>query len=373
MEKLPLEGIMIVDASRVLAGPFCSMILSDLGARIVKIEDPAQGDETRAYGPMIGGESSYFLSINRNKEVAFLDLKSRDGKEELYKLVAKADVFLHNFLPRVERELGVTYDLTRKVNPGIIYVTISGYGREGPRSDLPGYDIMMQAESGLMSVTGQDRENVARVGNSTVDIYAGYLAAVSILAHILEHRRNGKKKAVNLDISLIGSAIYSMPFLFGAFSATGKDPVPYGTAHPGIVPYQLFRTKDGSIMIAVANNNHWSRFCRSIGREDLLRESRFRTNEFRVKNRKLLVPQLEEAIAAKTTDQWLGVFRNSSVPASPVNRISDVLKERDFGDLILRKKVRGMKMLFTNFPALSDGKMVRSYRSDPPPFRSRRP
>jgi crotonobetainyl-CoA:carnitine CoA-transferase CaiB-like acyl-CoA transferase len=366
--KLPLEGIRILDASRVLAGPFCTMLLSDLGAEVTKVEDPEKGDETRNYQPMIGDESSYFLSINRNKDVVFLNLKDEADRKTLYSLAKKSDVFIHNFLPGVEEKLGVGYDAISSKNGRIVYVTISGYGRTGRRSNLPGYDILMQGESGLMSVTGLDEENLARIGNSTVDIYAGYLCATAILAYLYS-RSLRKQKSVKLDIPLIGSVLYSMPFLFGYFAATGKDPKPLGTAHPGIVPYQPFKTKDGTIMIAVANNNHWQKFCNTIGRVDLLEDKRFSTNELRVRNREQLIPILKNVIVQKSTGQWLKLFRKTSVPAAPINRVSDVMKDGELARFIDKKSVRGKKMLFPKLPVTVNEEMIYSYRRDPPEFR----
>lgn len=368
MSRLPLEGVRVLDASRVLAGPFCTMLLSDLGAEIIKVEDPVRGDETRNYQPMIGNESSYFLSINRNKEAIFLDLGRDEGRKRLYSLVKKSDVFLHNFLPRVEKKLGVTYEKIKSVNSGILYMTISGYGRNGTRSDLPGYDILMQGESGLMSVTGEDENNLARVGNSTVDIYTGYLAATVILAYLLANSKRKQRKSVKLDVPLFGSATYSMPFLYGSFAATGRDPIPLGTAHPGIVPYQPFATSDGRIMVAVANNNHWEKFCRVIDMEELLIDERFSSNELRVKNRGILIPKIEETMRIKSTTEWLNLFRQTSVPAAPINKISDVLKDTELKEYVDKRKVRGKEMYFPKFPLSTNDKPVYAFRKDPPKF-----
>lgn len=366
--KLPLKGVRVLDASRVLAGPFCTMLLSDLGAEITRVEDPERGDETRNYQPMIGNESSYYLSVNRNKEAVFLNLKDEGDRQKLYSLAKKSDVFIHNFLPSVEEKLGVGYATIRSKNRRIVYVTISGYGRSGKRSNLPGYDILMQGESGLMSATGRDEGNLARVGNSTVDIYAGYLCATTILAYLLSASLNGQKRGVKLDIPLIGSVLYSMPFLFGSFAATGVDPKPIGTAHPGIVPYQPFETKDRTIMIAVANNNHWQKFCRAIGRNYLLEDKRFLTNELRVRNREQLIPILTEIMKQKDTKQWLKLFRKMSVPAAPINKLSDVMKDAEIARFIDKKLVRGKKMLFPKLPITANEEMIYSYRKDPPPF-----
>lgn len=368
MNRLPLSGMTILDASRVLAGPFCTMLLSDLGAKVIKVEDPVKGDETRKYQPVVGNESSYFLSVNRNKEAVFLNLADDKGRENLYSLVKKSDVFLHNFLPHVEKKLGVTYKEIKSVNDRILYVTISGYGRNGKKSELPGYDILMQGESGLLSVTGKDEENLARVGNSTVDIYAGYLCAATILSYMLSNSRHKKWKSVKLDIPLIGSAFYSMPYLFGSYAATGRNPVPFGTAHPGIVPYQLFKTADGRIMIAVANNNHWEKFCKVVHREDLLKVEKFISNEMRVRNREILVPLLEAIVEKKSTREWLRLFRKNSIPASPINRISDVLKDSELTKFVDKRRIRGKKMLFPKLPVTDGDKMIYSYGEDPPAF-----
>lgn len=368
MSRLPLKGIKVLDASRVLAGPFCTMLLSDLGAKVIKVEDPIRGDETRKYQPMTGSESSYFLSVNRNKEAVFLNLAEKEGREKLYSLVKRSDIFIHNFLPRVEEKLGVTYKNIRSVNNSILYITISAYGRTGKRSGFPGYDILMQGESGLLSVTGTDEDNLSRVGNSTVDIYAGYLCAITILSYLLSNQVSGRRKSVRLDIPLIGSALYSMPFLFGSYAATGENPVPLGISHPGIVPYQMFKTADGRLILAVANNNHWEKFCKAIHREDLLKDEKFISNEARVANRKTLIPLLEEIIEKKRTAEWLKLFRRTSIPAAPINRISEVLKDPELAKFIEKRKIRGNNMLFTKLPITESDTMVYSYRKDPPAF-----
>lgn len=368
MNRLPLEGVKVLDLSRVLAGPFCTMLLSDLGAKVIKVEDPVKGDETRKYGPMIGNESSYFLSVNRNKEVVFLNLAVKEGREKLYSLVKRSNVFLHNFLPQVEEKLGVTYKDIRSINDSILYVTISAYGKSGRRSEFPGYDILMQGESGLLSVTGKDEDNLSRVGNSTVDIYAGYLCAITILSYMYSNLATGRRKSVKLDIPLIGSALYSMPFLYGAYAATGKDPVPTGISHPGIVPYQVFNTTDGKMILAVANNNHWEKLCKTIHREDLLKDGRFISNEERVANREILIPIMEEIMKKKSTNEWLSLFKKTLIPAAPINRISDVLKDSELTKFIDKRKVRGKNMLLTKLPITEDEKMIYSYRKDPPAF-----
>ncbi len=366
--RLPLSGITVLDASRVLAGPFCTMLLSDLGARVIKIEDPWSGDETRKYQPMIGNESSYFLSVNRNKESVFLDLTEKNAREKLLSLVKKSDVFVHNFLPRVEKKLGVTFKEIKGANERILYVTISTYGRKSRRSNLPGYDILMQGESGLLSVTGKDEDTLARVGNSTVDIYAGYSCATAILSYLFYNSTLKRKRSFRLDIPLIGSAIYSMPYLLGSFAATGKDPVPLGIAHPGIVPYQAFDTKDGKIIIAIANNNHWEKFCRAIHRDGLLIDKRFRSNEERVMNRKTLIPLLAKIMKGKRTKEWLTLFRRKSIPAAPINKISDILRDHELAKFIDKQNVRSKNMLFSKLPITENNRMIYSYRKDPPVF-----
>jgi crotonobetainyl-CoA:carnitine CoA-transferase CaiB-like acyl-CoA transferase len=268
----------------------------------------------------------------------------------------------------VEEKLGVGYETINSINKRILYVTISGYGRISKRSELPGYDILMQGESGLMSVTGKDEDSLSRVGNSTVDIYAGYLCATTILAYLFSNSSHKRREGMRLDIPLIGSVLYSMPFLFGSFAATGRDPRPLGTAHPGIVPYQPFETRDRKIMIAVANNNHWQKFCKTIKREDLLKDERFLTNEMRVSNRDQLIPILETIMKSKSSKQWLRIFRKSTVPAAPINKISDVLKDRELVKYIDKKKVRGKTMLFPKLPVTSNRTLIYSYRKDPPGF-----
>lgn len=367
MTSLPLEGIKIVDASRVLAGPFCTTVLSDLGASIIKIEDPLNGDETRHYGPFIDGVSSYFMSVNRNKTGVRLDLKNPEDRKRLYKLVRESHVFIHNFTPETEEKLGVGFDELKKHNGNLIYISISGYGREGPSAGLPAYDIVIQAESGLMSVTGCDENSVVRVGNSTSDIYAGYQCAISALSYLLVNR-NGGKDAVHIDISLLDSTLYSMTYLIPYFSAENKSPKALGISHPGIVPYQRFRTTDDDIIIAVANDRQWSKFSRLFDLDSEENKRLFSKNEDRVRNREILVKLIQSRIINLPSNQILDLLKSNGVPAGRINNIEKMIMDPQVKHQksVMKVSIGEREVAFASFPPIVNGQRLNFYRKPPP-------
>ncbi len=359
MKELPLEGIKILDASRVLAGPFCTTILADLGASVIKIEDDQIGDETRHYEPLINGISTYFISINHNKTYVRLNLKSENDREELYTLIRESDVFLHNFTPQTEEKLGVTFDKLVKFNESLIYVSISGYGRDGPKAGFPAYDIVIQGESGLMSVTGCDKRNLARVGNSTTDIYAGYQCAISVLSYLFVNKTK-TKKAVNIDISLLDSTLYSMTYLIPYFSAKNESPKALGISHPGIVPYQSFSTSDEDIIIAVANEKQWSKFSKIFGFDTIDYNELFGSNENRVKNRDLLTKLIQDRIREKSSEEVLNLLTANGIPAGKINSIEEMINDPQvkYRKSLKSIDINGRKIYLASFPAIVNGKRL---------------
>ena len=363
----PLEGVKVLDLSRVLAGPFCSLILSDLGASVIKIEDPKNGDETRGYGPFVDNMSTYFASVNRNKTSVKINLKDPEDRENFYALVKNSDVLIHNFTPETEKKLGVEFETLRKINDRLIYISISGYGRDGPYGGLPAYDIVIQAESGLMSVTGCDENNVTRVGNSTADIYAGYQCAIAAVSYLFASERN-EPIAVNIDVSLLESTLYSMTYLIPFYSAENKSPKAIGISHPGIVPYQKFKTSDHDIVIAVANDGQWAKLVKILKLESIDGIEEFSSNKERVKNREKVTEIVQSAIIDKKYSDLLEILRSNGIAAGGINNIEETLNDPQVihRRSVIEKNIRGKEIHFASFPLIINGRRLPFYRKDPP-------
>lgn len=322
----PLSGLKVLDLSRVLSGPYCSMMLADLGADVIKVERPGSGDDTRAWGPpFVNGEAAYFLSINRNKRSITVDLKQEQGREIVYRLAEKADVVLENFRPGTADKIGVGYEQLRKINPGIVYCSISGFGQDGPYRDKPGYDALAQAMGGIMGVTGTEDGPPVRAGVAIADIGAGMWAAFSILAALMHREKTGEGQYI--DVSLLEGQIAWLTYVAGNYFASGRDGRKYGSAHPNIVPYQAFETADGHVMIAVGNENLWQRFCAAAGFDDLVDDPRYATNSDRVQHRDELLAILEERIRQRTTSEWIALLDEAGVPAGPIYRLSELFAD----------------------------------------------
>jgi len=323
----PLEGIRVLDLSRVLTGPFCSMILADLGAEVIKVEMPGTGDDTRAWGPpFLANESAYFLCLNRNKKSIVLDLKSEKERAVVLELAKKSDVFLENFSPGVTEKLGVDYEKVRKANPRIVYCSISGFGQTGPYRNRPAYDIVLQAMGGLMAITGEPDRPPIRIGVAITDIGAGMYAAIAILAALIvrEKTENGQW----IDISLLDGTVSWMTYMAANYFATGKIPERMGSAHPTIVPYQCFETMDRKhLILAVGNDRLWRNLCRALNLRDLAEDPRFETNPERVKNRAQLIPRLSEVFLSKTRDDMLQILMREDVPCAPVYTMDEVFSD----------------------------------------------
>src|SRR6266850_1826863 len=323
--SLPLAGLRVLDFTRVLAGPLCTMLLGDMGAEVIKIEDPAHGDDTREWPPFVGGWSTYFLSINRNKKSIALDLKSVEGKALLQELIQSADVLVENFRPGTLERLGLGPDDARALNERLIYCSISGYGATGPRRDLPGYDMVIQAESGLMDVTGFPETGPTKVGVAVTDCLAALYAVQGILLAYIGRSKTNKGQF--LDIALLDSAVSVLGLPAGIVAATGRSPGRLGNEHPSLAPYEPYPARDGDVVVAVANPRLWSRFCAAVGAEALEHDPRFATNGARLANRRALNTAIAGLFAGHTVDALIDRLTAAGVPCGRVRTIDEVLAD----------------------------------------------
>ena len=321
----PLKGLKVVDLTRVLAGPFCTMMLGDMGAEVLKIEEPELGDETRGWSPFIGDRSSYFLSVNRNKKSVALDLKSRAGADALRDLVGKADILVENFRPGSLASLGFSYHDLARIHPRLIYCSISGYGQTGPRASLSGYDVVIQGESGFMDVTGSADGEPTRAGVAITDFLAGLYAVQGILLALYDRQRTGLGQHV--DIALFDSMLSVMRLPLGILQATGSAPGRIGNDHPSIAPYETLDLRDGKIIVAVGNPRLWKQFCDAIERPGLMTDPRFATNADRVTNRMALKADLESAFDRFTLDGLIERLEAHKVPCGRVRTIAEAIAD----------------------------------------------
>jgi len=320
-----LEGIRVLDFTRVLAGPFCTMVLADLGAEVVKVERPGVGDDSRAFGPFIGQESAYFMSINRNKKSITLNLKDQRAVEIVKKMIPHFDVVVENFRPGVMDRLGLGYESLKELNPRLIYASSSGFGHTGPYSQLPAYDLIVQGMGGIMSITGPDEQHPTKVGSSIADIFAGVFCAIGILAALNHREKTGEGQKV--DVSMLDCQVAILENAISRYFVTGKIPTPIGNRHPSIAPFATFKTQDGFINIAIGNDFIWNRFCNLVGRPELAEDSRFISNEARNNNWEELEPILEEIMAKDNTAAWIEKLRSVGVPCGPINNIEQLVND----------------------------------------------
>jgi glutaryl-CoA transferase len=321
-----LSGTTVLDLTRVMSGPYCTLMLADMGARVIKIERPGSGDDTRAWGPpFVGRESVYFLSVNRNKESLTVDFKKPDGRRILDALLTKADVLVENFQPGTLQRLGLDYASLASRFPRLVYASISGYGHTGPLKDLPGYDAVAQAEGGLMSITGDPEGPPYRLGLPIADLVAGLFAAQGVLLALLARVTTGHGRHV--DISMLDSVAGLLTYQAANYLTTGHNPPRMGNAHASIVPYGTFDVRDGQLMIAVGNDDQWRRFCDSAGLSELTADERFATNPTRVANRALLWPIVADALRLRNRDDWTTRLRQAGVPCGPVRTIGEMLAD----------------------------------------------
>ena len=347
-EAGPLNGLTVLDLSRVLAGPYCTMILGDLGADVIKVEHP-EGDETRRWGPpFVGGESAYYLSVNRNKRSVTCDLHSDADRALVGRIAARADVLVENFLPGALGRLGISLSELRARNPRLITVSISGMGAAGPDQAMPGYDFIIQARAGLMSITGSPEGPPSRLGVAIVDLSTGIMAANAVLAALFARERGGAGQ--HIDISLLETAVSTLINVGTAVLLTGAEPHRHGNAHPNIVPYQVFDVADGSVAIGVGNDAQWRRACDVIGAIDLRDDPRFRSNTDRVRHRPLLIPLLAGRLKKFTRADCVRRLQQAQVPVSEVRTVPETLNDpqiaaRDMIEVVQHPTIGEIKLL----------------------------
>ncbi len=326
---LPLDGVRVLDLSRVLAGPYATMVLADLGADVIKVEHPERGDDTRHWGPPFAGEgdareAAYFLSVNRNKRSFGVDLKTEEGLERVRGLAAGADVVIENMRRGALDKLGLGYEALKEENPGLVYCSITGFG-PGEDEDRPGYDFLVQARAGIMGITGFPDGEPTKVGVAIADIVCGLYAATAVLAAL--HRRSESGEGARIEVPLFESALSWLANRGQEYLVSGEDRGRMGNAHPTIVPYQTFDAADRQIAVAVGNDAQFARLCGAIGREDLAQDERYATNPDRVANREELVGVLQEELRKRPADDWVEVIRGAGVPCGPVNTLADVFED----------------------------------------------
>ena len=320
-----LEKIRILDFTRVLAGPYCTMLLADMGAEVVKVEHPQNGDDSRAFGPFVEGESAYFMSINRNKKSITMNLKDPRAIEMVKKMIPSFDVVVENFRPGVMDKLGIGYEALIKINPRLIYASSSGFGYTGPYSQLPAYDLIVQGMGGIMSITGESEGRPQKVGSSVGDIFAGVFCSIGILGAIEARHNTGKGQMV--DVAMLDCQVAVLENAVSRYLTTGIDPEPIGNRHPSITPFATFDTKDGFLNIAIGNDALWVKFCETAGEAELAEDGRFKTNALRTSHWNELQPLLADIMEKDTTASWIARLRKVGVPCGPINKVSEVLKD----------------------------------------------
>jgi crotonobetainyl-CoA:carnitine CoA-transferase CaiB-like acyl-CoA transferase len=350
--RLPLAGIRVVDLTRVMTGPYCTMMLGDLGADVIKIELPGKGDDTRGWGPpFCGTEAVYYLSINRNKRSIELDLKSDAGKEALWRLIDSADVLVENFSPGTMGRLGFGWEEVHDRNPRVVFASISGFGQTGPSASRTAYDLIVQGMGGIMSVTGETGGMPTRLGVPIGDIGAGMFAAYAIAAALYSRSLTGDGQYI--DVSMFGGQVSLLTYQAGTYFATGEVPVALGNGHPIVAPYDTFPTKDGYANITVGNDGLWLRFCAAMGLTDAANDERFRTNAGRITNKPALYALMHEALSTRTTAEVIATLDAAGVPCGPINRIDDVFADAQIEHLRLRREVEHPtigQLTLTGFP-----------------------
>ncbi len=321
----PLAGLRVIDLTRVLAGPYCAMMLGDMGAEVIKVEEPTQGDDTRAWAPHRGGFSTFFLGLNRNKKSVTLDLKSEAGAARLHQLIATADILIENFRPGSLPKLGFDYDTLAGRHPRLIYCSITGYGQTGPKKDLPGYDAVIQGECGLMDVTGHPDGPPTRVGVAITDYLAGLYATSGILLALRDRDRTGRGQHV--DIALMDAMTSALALPAGIYFNTGEAPGREGNQHHSLTPYEAIEVQDGLVVVAVGNERLWSQFCEALDAADLHGHPDYATNTDRMAHREALIVELRRRLAAFTRDQLIERLRAHNVPCAPVRNIAEALED----------------------------------------------
>lgn len=318
----PLAGVRVLDLTRVLAGPFAAMMLGDMGAHVIKVEETGKGDDTRKWPPFVGGEASYFMSVNRGKRSLTLNLKAPEGVAILKRLAAKSDVLLENFRTGTMEKLGLGYDTLRRANPRLVYCAISGFGESGPEAGRGGYDLVVQGESGLMDITGFADGPPVKVGTSVADLVSGMAAAHGVTLALLARTRT--RRGQKVEISMLDVMASLLTYQAGLYFATGARPTRRGNAHPSIVPYEVFKAADAYLTLGVANNGLWKQCCAALDRPDLVTDSRFDTEAKRVEHRAVLVPLLNDIFGTRGADEWLKRLEAVGVPAGRIKTVAEV-------------------------------------------------
>ncbi|OUM02159.1 CaiB/BaiF CoA transferase family protein [Variovorax sp. JS1663] len=337
MATAALEGIKVLDLSRVLAGPWCTQILADLGADVVKIERPGVGDDTRTWGPPFlkdahgrdTDQATYFTACNRNKRSVTIDMATAEGQALLKKMAAQADIVVENFKTGGLKQYGLDYESLRAINPRLVYCSVTGFGHDGPHAARAGYDLMIQATSGMMSITGRPDEEPGggplRVGVALTDLFTGVYAATAILAAVEVRHRTGEGQHIDMALLDVGMAILANQA--SAFLNTGVAPKRQGNSHPSLAPYQDFHTKDGAMLLAIGNNGQFTRFCEAAGQAEWATDPRFTTNTLRVRHREVLVPMMETITRTRTTAEWIALLEDKAVPCGPINNIAQAFED----------------------------------------------
>ncbi|NIM65330.1 MAG: CoA transferase [Candidatus Latescibacteria bacterium] len=323
---LPLSGIRVLDLSRILAGPYCTMLLGDLGAEVIKVERPDMGDDTRTWGPpFAGGESAYYLCCNRNKKSITIDLKNPRGAELVKDLAKVSDVLVENFTPGLMKRVGLDYETLCEINPRLVYCSITAYGQDGPYSNRPGYDMVLSAVGGLMWITGEKGGKPVKVGVAITDVVTGVYASGAITAALLKRERSGRGQY--MDVSLLDVQVSCLANIASNYLVASQEAQRWGTEHESIVPYQVFPTKDLPIAIAVANQKLWISFCELIGKREWIDDPRFESNPKRVESREILIPLVADVMAGKTCDEWIELFVKAAIPCGPVNTMQSLFAD----------------------------------------------
>lgn len=321
----PLEGVTVLDLTHALAGPFCSTMLADFGANVIKLEPPGAGDIARGWGvPLPGGETSYFATLHRNKRGVVIDLKHPEGKELFFRLVERSDVVLENYRVGALKRLGLDYEAARRRNPAIIYCSISGFGQDGPYRDRAALDLILQAESGMISVTGEPGTTGTRAGVSIADLTAGMYCAYGVMLALRVKERTGEGQQV--DISMMEGQLALLGTSIANYFANGEIPKPMGTAYPVVVPYQTFHTKTRDLALAIAGQKIWQKFCPTIGRPELLEDLRYRTTTDRMNNRDSLIPTLQQVFLTRTYEEWEPLLLKNDIPVGAINHLGQVVE-----------------------------------------------
>ena len=319
----PLDGIKVLDLTRVLAGPYATMLLGDLGAEVIKIEQPGTGDESRNFGPFKNGFSLYFMSVNRGKRSITLNLKTERGQAIFKQLLAYTDIVVENFRPGTMQKLGLDYDTLKAEHPSLIYAACSGFGQTGPYAQQGAYDMIIQGMGGIISITGEPEGPPVRVGTSISDITAALFTTIGVLSAL--HHRSQTGKGQFVDVAMLDSLVAVLENAVVRYFATGEAPKPLGARHPAITPFEAFASADGHVIIALGNDTLWAKFCEHVNRQDLISDARFRTNADRTENHAELFPILSEIMSQRTTDDWIDALGKIGVPCGPINAMDKVV------------------------------------------------